>query len=132
MVSNEEIKSKLGNKREGIGVNGYLVCNSCQGVYELQSGENPEDFSSQCECGGNLKYNTTAKIFQSSDDPEYKKHNRAIIASYILIVLFLPLALVGSIYLITRDNKRAKYNGKIVMVLCFALVLVAVVRGIFM
>ncbi|HEX3013522.1 MAG TPA: hypothetical protein VHO92_04545 [Methanobacterium sp.] len=32
---------------------GYLVCSECGGYYELQEGENPEDFS-VCECGGEL------------------------------------------------------------------------------
>lgn len=56
MVSNEEIKRKLGDKKEGKGINGYLVCDTCQGNYELQPGEKPEDFSSECECGGDLKH----------------------------------------------------------------------------
>jgi len=56
MVPNEEIKQKLGDKRERKILNGYLVCNSCQGAYELQPGEKPEDFDDQCECGGKLKY----------------------------------------------------------------------------
>ncbi len=33
---------------------GYLICDSCGGYYELQTGESPEDFSDECECGGNL------------------------------------------------------------------------------
>ncbi len=36
--------------------NGYLVCDSCGGYYELQLGEAPDDFSDECDCGGNLKY----------------------------------------------------------------------------
>lgn len=34
---------------------GYLICEKCEGYYELQEGEDLEDFKS-CECGGNLKY----------------------------------------------------------------------------
>ena len=33
--------------------NGYLVCGECGGYYELQEGEDPEDFT-ECECGGQL------------------------------------------------------------------------------
>jgi Double zinc ribbon len=33
----------------------YLVCNSCRGYYQLQKGEEPEDFSDECECGGRLE-----------------------------------------------------------------------------
>jgi len=35
---------------------GYLVCEECGGYYELQPGESPEDFTNECNCGGNLKY----------------------------------------------------------------------------
>ncbi len=35
---------------------GYLICDKCGGYYELQPGEKPEDFSNECECGGELFY----------------------------------------------------------------------------
>ncbi|NYB53107.1 MAG: hypothetical protein HVN35_11195 [Methanobacteriaceae archaeon] len=35
---------------------GFLICDKCGGYYELQPGEKPEDFSSECECGGHLNY----------------------------------------------------------------------------
>jgi NMD protein affecting ribosome stability and mRNA decay len=36
---------------------GYVVCDVCYGIYELEEGESPEDFvNSQCQCGGNLTY----------------------------------------------------------------------------
>lgn len=35
---------------------GYLVCDKCEGYYELEPGESPDDFSGECECGGNLIY----------------------------------------------------------------------------
>lgn len=35
---------------------GYLICDKCKGYYQLQEGESPEDFSKNCECGGNLIY----------------------------------------------------------------------------
>ncbi|MBV1729421.1 MAG: zinc ribbon domain-containing protein [Methanobacterium sp.] len=31
---------------------GYLVCDTCDGYYELQKGEKPDDFMDECECGG--------------------------------------------------------------------------------
>nr|WP_054858397.1 hypothetical protein [Methanobacterium formicicum] len=34
---------------------GYLICNQCNGYYELQENESPEDFE-KCECGGSLNY----------------------------------------------------------------------------
>ena len=42
--------------------NGYLFCSECNGYYELQEGENPEDFES-CECGGKLKFYRSKKEF---------------------------------------------------------------------
>ena len=35
---------------------GYLICDSCKVYYELEDGESPENFSSKCECGGNLEF----------------------------------------------------------------------------
>ena len=37
-------------------INGYLACQKCNSYYKLQPGESPEDFDSECECGGTLKY----------------------------------------------------------------------------
>lgn len=34
----------------------YIVCDKCGGYYQLQPGESPDDFSEECECGGNLEY----------------------------------------------------------------------------
>jgi hypothetical protein len=42
--------------------NGYLVCNKCEGYYELQPGESPDDFSDECECGGKLEYRDSLQI----------------------------------------------------------------------
>jgi len=39
-----------------MGKNGYLICDKCGGYYKLQSGESPDDFSRECECGGKLAY----------------------------------------------------------------------------
>lgn len=35
---------------------GVLVCNKCEGYYELKQGESPSDFDDHCECGGRLEY----------------------------------------------------------------------------
>lgn len=34
---------------------GFLVCDKCEGYYELQPWESPDDFD-KCQCGGNLEY----------------------------------------------------------------------------
>jgi len=38
---------------------GYLVCDGCGGYYELQQGEQLDDFSDECECGGKLIHRST-------------------------------------------------------------------------
>jgi len=45
-------KAKIESKSS----NGYLVCEKCNKYYKLQPGESPDDFTSECECGGKLKF----------------------------------------------------------------------------
>lgn len=47
---------------------GYLKCEKCDGYYELQEGESPDDFEKTCECGGKLKYVESLDSF--SDESE--------------------------------------------------------------
>lgn len=52
---------------------GYLVCESCKGYYQLNQNESPTDFES-CECGNSLEYFRTLeevkiRIYQT-DSPE--------------------------------------------------------------
>ncbi|MGC9517924.1 MAG: zinc ribbon domain-containing protein [Methanomicrobiales archaeon] len=47
---------KKGVKKESPG---YLVCDSCEGYYQLKPGESPDDFLGECRCGGHLKYQKT-------------------------------------------------------------------------
>jgi hypothetical protein len=54
--SNRDISERLKKIREQRDKPGYLVCDSCGGYYELQTGETPEDFSDECECGGKLDH----------------------------------------------------------------------------
>lgn len=49
---------------------GYLICDKCQGYYELQPGESPDDFL-KCECGGNLKYIEKEEI--NKEEPKVKE-----------------------------------------------------------
>jgi ribosomal protein L40E len=58
-VSSEELKKKY-SERMRIKKEGYLVCDSCEGYYELQKGESAEDFNS-CQCGGELNYYASLK-----------------------------------------------------------------------
>lgn len=72
MASNKEINQILSERRQGIYRNGYLVCDTCHGTYELKAGEKPDDFSSECECGGHLTYtrNLPLNVDNSNDDDD--------------------------------------------------------------
>lgn len=88
MVSSEEIRKMLEKRRNVDKIeskadekaeyeelsesekesHGFLVCKDCNGYYELQEGESPEDFE-ECDCGGELKYvqNFDAHVFDELD-----------------------------------------------------------------
>jgi hypothetical protein len=53
MVSNnmDLFESRIDN----VSIGGYLICENCNGYYQLQEGESPSDFD-LCECGGHLNY----------------------------------------------------------------------------
>lgn len=130
MVSNEEISQRLRNKREGKSLNGYLVCNKCGGYYELQPGESWRNFDTECGCGGQLVQSAGDSLIPYISEEEYerKMYSTEILIAYIMIILFCPVAIVLGIYLITRDNKAAKSNGMIVLLI--SLVLFFIVFGI--
>lgn len=99
MVSNKEIKQKLRIQKEGTNTEGYLVCDNCQGSYELQPGEKPEDFSDECECGGNLTYLKNISNPNREEDTQLKKIvKKGTIIGVVLIALIIfiyPLAYIG-------------------------------------
>ncbi len=46
---------------------GYLICNKCEGYYELQPGESVEDFILKCNCGGELKVHNSFDEYYNSN-----------------------------------------------------------------
>lgn len=128
MVSNDEISQKLRSKRKGTPLNSYLVCNKCGGYYELQPGESPKDFSLECECGGHLIQSTSNSL--DSYEDEYKDYGTAIAVSYILLIFGGIPGLIGGIYLITRDNERAKFHGKIIIVIGLVIGIICIVYAV--
>lgn len=82
MVSNRE------ENRESIQLSnesaGYLVCSGCDGFYELQEDETPEDFD-KCECGSPLVYYKTKEELEnrfkssSNENLESLKSNEVIV-----------------------------------------------------
>jgi hypothetical protein len=127
MVSNDEISQKLRSKREGTALN-YLVCNTCDGYYELQPGESPKDFDTECECGGHLVQSTSNSLV--SYEEEYKDYGTAIAVSYVLLIFGGVPALIGGFYLITRDSERARFHGKIIIVIGLFIALICIVYAI--
>ncbi|MEL7669474.1 hypothetical protein [Methanobacterium sp.] len=122
MVSNDEISQKLRSKREGTPLNSYLVCNKCGGYYELQPGESWKEFDTECGCGGQLVHNDTNSLvsrayYMSEEEYEHKMYSTEILIAYIAFFLFWPISLVLGFYLLTRDNKRAKFHGKLILAL---------------
>lgn len=43
---------------DNMSIGGYLICENCNGYYQLQEGESPSEFDF-CECGGHLNYQET-------------------------------------------------------------------------
>lgn len=121
MVSNDEINLRLQNKREGKSLNGYLVCNNCGGYYELQSGESWKDFDTECECGGQLVQSANDSLHPESnlseEEYEHKRYGTEILIAYVAFIFCWPASFIMAIYLITRDNKRAKLHGKILLLI---------------
>ena len=60
---NKDIRNRLTEIREKKIISpGYLVCDACGGYYELQTGEDPDDFSDECECGGCLVHQSNLSV----------------------------------------------------------------------
>ena len=46
----------------------YLICDKCEGYYELQSGESPNDFDLSCDCGGELQFHNMSNDYASENN----------------------------------------------------------------
>ena len=111
MVSNQELKQKLREKKSISNKKGYLVCDTCQGSYELQAGEKPEDYSHECECGGKLTYNQNITPTDIKNDTVLTK---IIIGGAVSFVIFLVLAfLVYPIIMLGYMESQSSVNNNI-------------------
>lgn len=72
MISRDEINKRLRARREGKSdkkdSKGYLICDRCNGYYELQKGESPDEFVDECACGGKLIYSKSLEIIKQNDN----------------------------------------------------------------
>jgi hypothetical protein len=111
MVSNQELKERLREKKSRPNIKGYLVCDTCKGSYELQAGEKPEDYSSQCECGGKLTYNRDI----SPPNKDTKLRNMIILGLvfFVIFIVFASIAIPIIVLGVWSSSQEAvtKNNG---------------------
>ena len=56
----------------------YLVCTRCNGYYELEDGESPDDFE-LCQCGGDLiLVQNINDYFDNEEYNEYEEYTAVI------------------------------------------------------
>lgn len=58
-------------------LNGYLVCEKCNGYYQLKDDESPVDFET-CECGSPLEYYKTLKDFKIELNRKKTQHREYV------------------------------------------------------
>jgi hypothetical protein len=85
-------------------------------------------FSTDCECGGKLINSPTDTLNPPED--EDKKYSSLILFSYISILIIGPLVFILGLYLLTRDNQRAKLHGKILMLIAFAYLVIILMASL--
>lgn len=138
MVSNDEIRLKLASKRRGVDPEdlqkpqtsyegSYLVCDACGNYYELKRDESPEDFSLECDCGGNLVYQESLSSVEKETPPSKSSstsRNLAILLvvgiAMFFIVYILPIVyMMSAPFFVFRDSSPGAF---FVMLLCLALV----------
>ena len=121
MVTNEQIKLKLRNKREGISTNGYLVCDTCQGFYELQHGEKVVDFDHNCDCGGTLEYFEHSP-YAHGNITKQEPTSTLVYIGYLSIIVFTFAAIIIGIILYQRGGND-KQHGILILIISSVLVL---------
>jgi hypothetical protein len=118
---------------------GYLICDQCEGYYELQDGESPRDFKLSCDCGGKLNfYNNRDDFYIEKDKPKTESINKrsyaekqssfyniifisgvilslvGIIGFFILNPLSLVLVVIGASMISYGHNEGTKWNKGII------------------
>lgn len=74
----------------------YLVCDNCEGYYELQPGQKAEDFDLTCECGGKLKHKETIKRDNHAED--FKKTSNIVKRFMGVILGTIVIIVVSSLF----------------------------------
>ncbi|ADZ10214.1 hypothetical protein Metbo_1994 [Methanobacterium lacus] len=110
MVTNDEIRQRLHEQREGTNIKEYLVCNNCEGAYELLPGEKPEDFSDECECGGKLTYSKDSSINDNKPTKTNKMVKNGLIIFIVVLglVIFIgPMAYIGFVGMVVSHDEES-------------------------
>ncbi len=85
---------------------GYLVCDECEGYYELSFGERVDDFSDKCQCGGKLRF--VEGLDQVNDLDDKKQGFRMLLTKRKLLFGLLILIIGGLIVfphaVVTKDK----------------------------
>lgn len=128
---------------------GYLICKDCGGYYELQPGENPEDFE-ECQCGGKLQYQSgldyetvIPKTELPESYPEKEKNfgaqissisldPKALLLSFLAIIAILfKLQLFNFliIYLMRLNPSNSIYSSSTYLIVIMALSILSIFLG---
>lgn len=85
---------------------GYLVCDECEGYYELSFGERADDFSDKCQCGGKLRF--VEWLDQTNELDDKKQGFRRLLTKRKLVFGLLILVIGGLIVfphaVVTKDK----------------------------
>lgn len=110
---------------------GKLVCKKCNGFYELQPGELPDDFD-KCPCGGELVY-----IEDKKEKLYFLDYNSLVFGALIsAIIQFFILPLIAPLFggfitvLIGKKDEYGFKNGVLVGIMAAILILIFVTLGI--
>lgn len=91
---------------------GYLICYNCYGYYKLESDESPEDFSSNCECGGNLEFTDSIDLNPKSESggrdkitygysyTDKKSFNYKIVMVFGILIIFVGIMIIRTLYIL--------------------------------
>lgn len=94
---------------------GYLKCEDCGGVYELQEGESPDEYD-VCHCGGKIEYHLLRDELNRSPvrvptDEELTKKNSSNLGLIIVIIIGVVVISVIPIAIAALLIYRAYFSG---------------------
>lgn len=111
---------------------GKMVCRKCGSVYELQPGESPDDFSGECQCGGELVY-----VEDKERELYFLDYKFLVLGALISVVIqFFILPLIAPLFggfiavFLCKKSEHGFKNGFLVGIVAAVLILILVTLGI--